>query len=100
MATDLGDHLPIMLPVGAKTEMRLAGLAGAIAGARIEGSGDVEITGIAADSRHVRPGDLFVAVAGIHSDGHVYVSEAISRGASAVAVERQVGVAPGTPLLV
>jgi len=89
-----------MLPVGAHTEMRLAEIAGAIAGARIEGDGDVEITGVAADSRRVKTGDLFVAVAGIHSDGHVFVAEAVAGGAAAIVVERQVDVPAGMPLLI
>ena len=37
----------------------------------LDGSGDIEVTGIAYDSRRVKPGDLFVAVPGLHVDGHV-----------------------------
>ncbi|MDX0696479.1 UDP-N-acetylmuramoyl-L-alanyl-D-glutamate--2,6-diaminopimelate ligase [Sinorhizobium medicae] len=45
---------------------------------------NIEIGGITADSRQVRPGDLFVAVAGAKADGSAYITDALSRGASAV----------------
>ncbi|MDX0460753.1 UDP-N-acetylmuramoyl-L-alanyl-D-glutamate--2,6-diaminopimelate ligase [Sinorhizobium medicae] len=47
---------------------------------------NIEIGGITADSRQVRPGDLFVAVAGAKADGSAYITDALSRGASAVVV--------------
>jgi UDP-N-acetylmuramoyl-L-alanyl-D-glutamate--2,6-diaminopimelate ligase len=67
--------------------MRLADLARG-AGAVLDGNGDVDVTGIAYDSRHVEPGDLFVAVQGLHVDGHHYLADALNRGAVAVAIER------------
>jgi UDP-N-acetylmuramoyl-L-alanyl-D-glutamate--2,6-diaminopimelate ligase len=79
--------------------MRLEDLARGVPGALFEGSGDVEISGIAYDSRRVKRGDLFVAVTGINSDGHSYLAEAIAAGAAAVAVDRAVEVPPGTPVL-
>jgi UDP-N-acetylmuramoyl-L-alanyl-D-glutamate--2,6-diaminopimelate ligase len=45
---------------------------------------DVLITGIALDSRKVRPGDVFVACKGLNLDGHAYISQAIQAGAVAV----------------
>jgi UDP-N-acetylmuramoyl-L-alanyl-D-glutamate--2,6-diaminopimelate ligase len=45
---------------------------------------DVEITGIAADSRKVQSGSLFVAVPGLELDGHLFVPEAVQRGAVAI----------------
>ncbi len=44
--------------------------------------------GFAHDSRMVVPGDCFVAVRGLHGDGHDYLGDAIERGAGAVLVER------------
>jgi len=44
--------------------MKLHELARGVPGATLEGNGDVEINGIAYDSRRVKPGDLFVAVEG------------------------------------
>lgn len=42
------------------------------------------ITGLAYDSRDVKPGFLFFALKGIHSDGHQYIEKAITAGASAI----------------
>jgi len=78
--------------------VRLADLARG-AGAVLDGNGEVEITGIAYDSRRAGPGDLFVAVAGIHVDGHNYLGEAVAGGAAAVAIERAVDIPPGIPVL-
>src|SRR5687768_14858581 len=44
-------------------------------------------TGIGADSRTLGPGMLYLAVRGSQSDGHRFVTDAVSRGASAVVVE-------------
>ena len=79
--------------------MKLHELARGVPGATLEGNGDVEITGIAYDSRRVKPGDIFVAVEGLQVDGHAYVSDALAAGAAAIAIERDVPVPPGTPLL-
>lgn len=40
------------------------------------------------DSRAVNPGDCFVAVRGVHGDGHDYARDAIERGAGALLLER------------
>jgi UDP-N-acetylmuramoyl-L-alanyl-D-glutamate--2,6-diaminopimelate ligase len=53
-------------------------------------SGDPEITGIVSDSRLVKPGYLFVALAGGTTDGHLYIPAAIEQGAVAVVVIRPV----------
>ncbi|MFK7810372.1 MAG: UDP-N-acetylmuramoyl-L-alanyl-D-glutamate--2,6-diaminopimelate ligase [Saprospiraceae bacterium] len=45
------------------------------------------ISGIAFDSRKVKPGNLFVAVKGLLSDGHDYISTAIQKGATAIVCE-------------
>ncbi len=51
--------------------------------------GGVEATGIACDSRAVRPGDLFVAVSGEKIDGHRFITDALEAGAVAVVGERR-----------
>ncbi len=48
---------------------------------------DVMVTGLAADSRKVRPGDLFLARAGRRTHGLAYLDRAIAAGAAAVAWE-------------
>ncbi|MGD8329714.1 MAG: UDP-N-acetylmuramoyl-L-alanyl-D-glutamate--2,6-diaminopimelate ligase [Acidobacteriota bacterium] len=52
--------------------------------ARCTGDADIEITGIAYDSRHVAPGDVFVAVPGFVHDGLRFVADAVAAGAVAV----------------
>jgi len=79
--------------------MKLDELARGVPGAVLEGNGDAEVGGIAYDSRSVKPGDLFVAVKGINSDGHSFLAGAVAAGAAAVAVDRPVEVRPGTPVL-
>src|SRR5216683_2408540 len=79
--------------------MRLYELARGVPTMTVEGDGEAEITGIAYDSRRVKPGDLFVAVEGLNSDGHAFAVDALARGAAAVAIDRDVKLPPGTPLL-
>ncbi|HEX4196382.1 MAG TPA: UDP-N-acetylmuramoyl-L-alanyl-D-glutamate--2,6-diaminopimelate ligase [Caulobacteraceae bacterium] len=45
---------------------------------------DPEITGVTADSRQVRPGYLFAALAGARADGRRFIGEALAAGAAAV----------------
>ncbi|MDP2410103.1 MAG: UDP-N-acetylmuramoyl-L-alanyl-D-glutamate--2,6-diaminopimelate ligase [Pseudolabrys sp.] len=49
--------------------------------------GSLEITGVAADSRKVKPGFLFVAIAGARADGATFAALAVKAGAVAVAAE-------------
>src|SRR5258706_149889 len=51
---------------------------------------DVEIDGIAIDSRAIKPGYLFVAMQGGSEDGHNYIQKAIDNGASAVVEDRDI----------
>lgn len=46
--------------------------------------GDVELTGIASDSRSIQPGYLFVALTGGVTDGHKFIAAALERGAVAI----------------
>src|SRR4029453_18182658 len=50
------------------------------------GHGGVDIPGITADSRQVRPGWLFAAIAGNKADGARFIPEAIAKGAAAVLI--------------
>src|SRR5688572_22116247 len=55
---------------------------------RVEGSLDRDIAGIVYDSRRVTPGMVFVAIPGVHADGHDFINTAIDRGAAAIICER------------
>ena len=50
---------------------------------------DTEIRGVRYDSRAVEPGDLFVAVQGLKSDGHKFIPMAMEKGAAAVLCQRR-----------
>lgn len=45
---------------------------------------DPEVTGLTADSRAVRPGFVFAALAGAKADGRAYIADALARGAAVV----------------
>lgn len=55
---------------------------------RVIGTRDKYVTALTIDSREVRPGALFVALRGEHTDGHRFLSQAVERGAAAVLVEQ------------
>jgi UDP-N-acetylmuramoyl-L-alanyl-D-glutamate--2,6-diaminopimelate ligase len=74
--------------------MRLTRLTAALPAVLGRVGGGAEIHGITADSRQVRPGDLFVAVPGVSVDGHRFIAEAVSEGAVAVVGERPPGELP------
>ncbi len=46
------------------------------------------VTGFSVDSRTLRPGELFVALPGARTDGHLYVGDAFRRGAAGALVQR------------
>lgn len=58
----------------------------------IQGLRDIEITSIAYDSRKVTKGSIFVAIKGFVTDGHKYISQAISNGAVAIIGEKDIQV--------
>ena len=60
----------------------------------------IEITGLTADSRAVRPGMLFAALPGSRVDGRAFIPEALQRGAAAVLADVSLaGTDLGVPLI-
>jgi UDP-N-acetylmuramoyl-L-alanyl-D-glutamate--2,6-diaminopimelate ligase len=59
--------------------------------------GDSHVDGIAADSRQVEPGDLFVAIPGVNVDGHQFIAQAVDEGAVAIVGEHAPQDLPGVP---
>ncbi|HEV2626225.1 MAG TPA: Mur ligase domain-containing protein, partial [Xanthobacteraceae bacterium] len=55
---------------------------------------EIEVSGVTADSRTVRRGDVFVAIAGGKTDGLRFIAPAIAAGAAAIIAEH----APPMPL--
>jgi UDP-N-acetylmuramoyl-L-alanyl-D-glutamate--2,6-diaminopimelate ligase len=78
--------------------MRLDQIAGPLEGAGIEGDPSTEVVGLAYDSRAVEPGWLYFCVPGTVTDGHRFASDAVAAGASALVVERPLGL--GVPEVV
>ena len=52
------------------------------------GSGNVQVAGITSDSRNVRPGFVFAAIAGSKADGARFISDAVTKGAIAILTSR------------
>jgi UDP-N-acetylmuramoyl-L-alanyl-D-glutamate--2,6-diaminopimelate ligase len=50
---------------------------------------DLDISGVAYDSRRVKDGYLFVAVAGERFDGHDFIEDAVNKGAVAIVGEKE-----------
>jgi UDP-N-acetylmuramoyl-L-alanyl-D-glutamate--2,6-diaminopimelate ligase len=67
---------------------------------RLRGSGEVEIGGLALDSRSVHAGDLFAAMPGTRTDGRHFLAAAIDAGAVAVLGDARVAAATDLPALV
>ena len=53
---------------------------------------DINLTGIAYDSRNVLPGNVFVCIKGFETDGHKYAAAAVKNGAVLVVAEDMVDV--------
>ena len=51
---------------------------------------DIEISDICYDSRNIKPNCIFVCLKGVKFDGHDYMNEAFSKGASVVVVQEDV----------
>jgi len=74
-----------------------------VANTGVELSGtDVEVSGVADDSRQVKPGDLFLALPGTKQDGAKYIADAVEKGAVAALADHGVELPEGKkiPVLV
>lgn len=63
------------------------------------GALEQDVTGISYDSRNVKPGDLFICIPGLKTDGHDYALEAVSKGARALMVEREIALDAAVSLI-
>lgn len=63
-------------------------LIGCIKPISVIGNEAVDIKGVNIDSRRIADGHLFVAMVGTQTDGHQYISKAISQGAKAILCEK------------
>lgn len=68
--------------------MLLTELLNKISAIQITGSPEnIEVKSITLDSREAVPGSIFVAIKGFKTDGHKYLPQAVSNGASAIILE-------------
>ncbi len=56
---------------------------------------NLKISGVSTDSRSIQPGELFIALQGDSFDGHIFVRQALEKGAGAVLTHKQMG--PSVP---
>lgn len=65
----------------------------------IASHGDATVSGVASDSRLVRPGSLFIAYRGFEADGHDFIQPALINGAVGVVFDdpRHVSTVEGVP---
>lgn len=69
--------------------MRLKDLLAPLLPVAVKGENNLEITGITADSRKVKPGDLFICLSGFTVDGHTFAGVAVEKGAVAIVTEKE-----------
>ena len=77
---------------GASGTFDAATLARAVSGTVLR-SEQLPIRGGAVDSRKVRPGNVFFALPGERTDGHLFLADAVQRGAAALVVTQDVDAA-------
>ncbi len=67
----------------------LTAVAAAVSATLTPPGAEAMLSGVAVDSRRVRPGDLFVALPGAKVDGHDYAGQAAAAGARAMLGSRR-----------
>lgn len=53
----------------------------------VKGSTDTAVNALNIDSRAIQPGDAFIAIRGVHADGHLFIDKAVQQGAAVVICE-------------
>ncbi len=79
----------MMLGILCEQTMRLEALTEVIQAITVHGDDNIDIKGIAYNSKQVHSGMLFVAIEGEKCDGNDFIDEAIERGAVAIVSERR-----------
>ena len=82
-------------------DLTLGQIAGIVGGRLVGGDPATPVTGsVEFDSRHLHPGDLFLALPGERVDGHDFVARALAAGARAALVAREVDGVDGAQIVV
>jgi UDP-N-acetylmuramoyl-L-alanyl-D-glutamate--2,6-diaminopimelate ligase len=53
----------------------------------VKGNLEMAVTGLETDSRKIIPGAVFIALRGVHTDGHAFIDAVIEKGAIAIVCE-------------
>ncbi len=67
--------------------MKLSELLKSVKVLQVAGPAEVEVTGVNIDSRKIEKGHLFVAIKGTQTDGHQFITKAVTQGAVAILCE-------------
>jgi len=78
----------IALQKTGSTMVNLKELISGISHLKLNGQADLNINAFHYDSRKIRKGDLFIALTGEQTDGHIFIKQAIEKGAIAVMYEK------------
>jgi UDP-N-acetylmuramoyl-L-alanyl-D-glutamate--2,6-diaminopimelate ligase len=62
--------------------------------------GEARVTGLEYDSRKIKPGNLYFALPGLHTDGHRFIGDAIGRGAAVIVHEQELPVYEKGPVYI
>jgi UDP-N-acetylmuramoyl-tripeptide--D-alanyl-D-alanine ligase len=81
-------------PDGERVREMTAQTVAELTGGSLAGHGRARVTGVAIDTRRLGGGEMFVALAGEHTDGHAFLDDAVRAGATALLV-REGMPAPG-----
>lgn len=80
--------------------MRLKDLIENLEAIEISGNMETEIENVVYSSKEVTPNSLFICIKGFKTDGHLYIEEAVNKGAVAVVSEEAVAIANVTVIRV
>lgn len=75
-------------------------VAAAVNGVQKGGKKDALLKGVSTDTRHLKAGELFIALKGNNFDGHDFVPRALELGAAGVLISREIGALPEGLLVV
>jgi UDP-N-acetylmuramoyl-L-alanyl-D-glutamate--2,6-diaminopimelate ligase len=62
-------------------------------------AGGIDVTGIAYDSRKIKPGNIFFAIKGLKDDGNKFIEPAINKGAKIIFTEEEIPAAADAEII-
>lgn len=87
---DIMYHESYIMDPDYKAMLTLEDILKATRGKVLSGERGVQFSGVSTDSRMIKEGDIFIALKGERFDGHDFIGDVISKGASGAIVEREV----------